>query len=106
MLRALPSRCQLNPVFSRSFLTTKCQRSPKRRLDSEELKSWLRTKKDETRRRAGEVAQNAFANLALLGGKLNKISGYEDIEALKSKVTACGTLLSTFPSQINIEGSL
>lgn len=94
MLRALPPRPSSHPILSRSFLTSRCQRNQNNSLNSQEIRKWLRSKQEETRKRAGEVAQNAFANLALLGGKINKISGYEEIEALKAKVTACGIIHS------------
>ena len=91
MLRTLSPR--FRPLLSRSFLTSRCQRN-NNKLNPDEIKKWLKVKQEVTRRRAGEVAQNAFANLALLGGKINRISGYEDIEALKAKVTDCGTLMN------------
>jgi hypothetical protein len=93
MLRVLQPRSHLHPLLSRSFLISRCQRSPDNKLTPDEIKTWLKSKQDATRKRAGEVVQTAFGNLALLGGKLNKISGYEEIEALKAKVSACGIYL-------------
>jgi hypothetical protein len=68
--------------------------TPRPAFSSEDVAKRFRSWSDRTKatieQRAGELSASAATSFSQLGGQLNQITGYEEIEALKKQVVAQG----------------
>src|ERR1700761_6525737 len=62
------------------------------------LQRWAQQQNNAFRSSWDSLSNAASTKFALLGGKINTISGYEDIEALKTRVSECGEVSSNLCS--------